>query len=981
MKRMAFGVWLVCLGLAATAHPPDAAAQAWARLDVPAAELGGALSAARPDYENLWNGLFVASLRAGLARADSAAHWNDLARRVAEAEPPALGSHIAPDALALRARWTRAQRQLRVAVAVTESLAIEARTARDWPRADSLYRDALAGYRKLGEKRREAWVLGGLGVVALGSGRNDRALEAYGEALTARRALGDPRLLGNTLNDLGQTYLKLERYADARTYLTEAAEVRERTSQMPALGASLGFLGSALLALGERDSADVCFSRSLALLSAAGDSARTLVTLVNFGAMLIDQGEADRATAIYTRAALIARQREDNNLLAILESNLGSLQRMNGHFTEALRHEEVAAALSAADPPRLAVTLNDLGRTLNEMGDPDRAQHPLGRALALSDSLGDDALAARTLVNLAAAASAAGDSTGARRLAARAVDRAVAAGDSALVRDAAAMVAQIAIDSGDPVTGGRWLDRALAAAANPRPELYAALLTNRALAWHLEGRLDAAERMDREALKIAEEVGAADLVGNILTNLGDIAERRGDFPKALARYGEALARIDSLRAGQHGQRAAVKTMASRVYVHEAMIHLLGKLDAAEPDSGYGARAFEWAERARSRALLDLASTAAGQSGAARMVTLAEAQGRLRSDHEALLEYSVGDSSTSLWVIRRSAWRLVHLPPRAALRSRVVALRRGLGDPHSADGERTRELTQQLYRLLVGPAEPLLEGVDRLVISPDGPLALLPFEALRVTREGSSKAPYLIERFDVRYTPSASAVALERPGRSSGAIIAVGNPTFPQSSEAGPVLAPLPNTQYELACLDRLARGGEFVELDGARATARGVQALPQLAGASILHFATHGDVNEAEPELSGLWLAPDSGSVGASRLEVADILQLRLSADLVTLSACQTGLGRMERGEGVLGLQHAFLAAGARSTLVSLWSVDDRSTAALMDAFYSRALGGREDRATALAKAKRKLLASSASRSPFYWAPFVLVGDPGSNGR
>jgi CHAT domain-containing protein len=110
---------------------------------------------------------------------------------------------------------------------------------------------------------------------------------------------------------------------------------------------------------------------------------------------------------------------------------------------------------------------------------------------------------------------------------------------------------------------------------------------------------------------------------------------------------------------------------------------------------------------------------------------------------------------------------------------------------------------------------------------------------------------------------------------------------------------------------------------------------------------------------------------------VDDILNLRLGAELVTLSACETGVGRLERGEGVLGLARAFLAAGARSVVVSLWKVNDRSTALLMERFYRPLLGRGTPREQALAQAKRALLADRRTRSPFYWAPFVLVGASG----
>jgi CHAT domain-containing protein len=345
----------------------------------------------------------------------------------------------------------------------------------------------------------------------------------------------------------------------------------------------------------------------------------------------------------------------------------------------------------------------------------------------------------------------------------------------------------------------------------------------------------------------------------------------------------------------------------------------------------------------------------------------------------------------LWVIRRSGWRFVHLPPRRVLAAQVQIFRRDLGDPASAGSAGTLALARALYMALIEPAEPMLKGVDRLVISASGTLALIPFEALltRDPQDGrAARGAYLAERYVVRYTPSATALSLERPGRSDGGIVAVGNPIFgvPADSLAGaawasgPRLAPLPNTARELASLEGLANGRALTVLSGSEASAERVRALPQLPGAGIVHLATHGDVNEAEPDRSGLWLAPDSAGSGPSRLEVADVLRMKLTADLVTLSACQTGLGKVERGEGVIGLQRAFLAAGARSVLVSLWSVNDQSTATLMETFYRRTLSRGEDRASALTAAKREMLASAATRSPFYWAPFVLVGDPAVSG-
>jgi CHAT domain-containing protein len=155
-------------------------------------------------------------------------------------------------------------------------------------------------------------------------------------------------------------------------------------------------------------------------------------------------------------------------------------------------------------------------------------------------------------------------------------------------------------------------------------------------------------------------------------------------------------------------------------------------------------------------------------------------------------------------------------------------------------------------------------------------------------------------------------------------------------------------------------------------------ALAANSDAAVFHVATHGEANEAVPERSGLWLSAGSDSVPPDFVSLDDLLALRLGARLVTLSACETGAGRLERGEGVVGLARALMAAGAQSVVVSLWGVNDRSTADLMRAFYTPLLTRGASRAQALAEAKRALLHSPETRSPFHWAPFVLIGAPGA---
>jgi CHAT domain-containing protein len=223
------------------------------------------------------------------------------------------------------------------------------------------------------------------------------------------------------------------------------------------------------------------------------------------------------------------------------------------------------------------------------------------------------------------------------------------------------------------------------------------------------------------------------------------------------------------------------------------------------------------------------------------------------------------------------------------------------------------------------------------------------------------------------------------------IVALGDPDFgcaqvgrsaaggaPPGAPAAGTLPRLPNTAAEIVALTSLAGARPVKVLTGAHATRDTLLDLAELPHAELLHIATHGIASESDPSRSGLWMAASDSTAWPGFLSIGDIRTLKLGASLVTLSACETGLGRLERGEGVVGLMRAFLGAGAGSVVVSLWSVNDVSTAMLMNSFYRELLANGATRDVALARAKRALLARPETRAPFHWAPFVLVGESGA---
>jgi CHAT domain-containing protein len=245
---------------------------------------------------------------------------------------------------------------------------------------------------------------------------------------------------------------------------------------------------------------------------------------------------------------------------------------------------------------------------------------------------------------------------------------------------------------------------------------------------------------------------------------------------------------------------------------------------------------------------------------------------------------------------------------------------------------------------------------------------VPFQAIR--KEGG---PYLLQQYTITYAPSVSAL-LEMRKRADRIkagpggrvpVLAVGGVNFT------PDLKPLPASGPEAEGIAALF-GGRGRVLTGDQATRDGIT---RVAGsARFLHLATHGLVNGARPLFSALAVTPSGGDDG--RLYAHDLMDLDLSAELVVLSACETALGKEYRGEGTIGLAWATFVAGSPAVVVSQWSVADDSTARLMKGFYERLNAGTDPtKAEALRQAQLALLKDRKTRHPFYWAPFVLVGD------
>lgn len=285
-----------------------------------------------------------------------------------------------------------------------------------------------------------------------------------------------------------------------------------------------------------------------------------------------------------------------------------------------------------------------------------------------------------------------------------------------------------------------------------------------------------------------------------------------------------------------------------------------------------------------------------------------------------------------------------------------------------------QCAQDLYRLLM----PRIPGsVTDLIILPTGRMSVIPFEALvrpaRIRQPDYGKLPYLLQRYSVRYEFSAGLLLQKEQGTTPAIRTALlcAPVTFPPQAQ----LNDLPGTEAEVTRIDSMftTRHITSQKLLSGQASETAIKTIG-INQYDLIHFATHGVVDEANPELSRIFLQANT-TTDDGNLFTGEIYNLELNASLVTLSACQTGLGKISKGEGVIGLSRALVYAGAHNIIVSFWSVADESTAQLMMQFYQNLLTNTEvSYSQNLRQAKLKFLRQEDYAAPFYWAPFILIG-------
>ena len=673
------------------------------------------------------------------------------------------------------------------------------------------------------------------------------------------------------------------------------------------------------------------------------------------GALEIDQGDYEAANLSYHRGLALARQQHDQIQEAALLLDLARLDTLQHLFDEAIDQNEAALRLSRSLGKQsfVATILGNLGWSYGELGDFEASLNFYREGAEASARNGMLGYSEYWFSGVATAYLSLREYTAAETLALSTLQHARELNNVETSIACLYTLAEIMLRTNRINEAEQYNKRVLALETSGKDRQPA---TD---ALEQSGEILAAQSHSREAESLFQRVLAESSSGPKLrweseAGIARLSDAEGKRAEAEQHFLSAINIIEKARQSINHEELRLSFLSSGIAVYGEYIDFLLQ-------HGRGADALAQAELSRARTLEeDLNTTALTEKVSLHNFRPEEIAQRLKA---TLLFYWVGEKQSHLWVIAPASVTCLSLPGADQIDPLVKSYREALfrsRDPLEAGNPDARKL----YAMLIEPAKRLLPKDARVIILPDGSLYGLSFETLIVAEP---KPHYWIE--DVTLTTASSLTLLAsgaaRVAPKDKSLFLVGD-TVPPSAD----FPALPQAAAEMQDVEKYFPAPHRAVLSGSQATpAAYLGSQPERF--SYLHFVTHGTASRARPLDSAVVLSKEKDA-DAFKLYARDIVNRRLSAYLVTISACNGAGTRAYSGEGLVGLSWAFLRAGAHNVIGALWEVSDSSTPQLMDALYG-GLGQGQDPAVALRAAKLSLLHSdTVYKKPFYWAPFQL---------
>ncbi|CAH3164547.1 unnamed protein product [Pocillopora meandrina] len=829
----------------------------------------------------------------------------------------------------------------------------------DFQKAIEYYERDLQIAKDVGDKAGEGGAYGNLGDVYQNLGDFHKAIKYHERDLQIAKEVGDKAEEGKAYGSLGNAYRSLGDFHKAMEYHERDLQIAKEVGDKAGEGRAYGSLGDVYQGLGNFQMAIEYHERDLQIAKDVGNKAGEGGAYGSLGNAYDCLGDFHRAIEYHERDLQIAKEVGDKAEEGKAYGHLGNAYQSLGDFHKAIEYHErdLQITKDVGDNAGEGVAYGNLGNAYQSLGDFNKAIEYYERDLHISKEVRDKAGEGRAYGNLGNAHQSLGD-----------FHKAIEYHELRL---------QLAKEVGDRAGEG--------SAYGNLGVTYATL----------EDLNKATLYFERD-LHIAEEVGDKVGIALSLYNLGNVFENRGSFSSALDCFNSSLSKLNEIRAHlqfKDDWKISYRDTYNNVYTSLWLLHLSqGQVDEA----------LRVVEDGRAQALKDLMEENYGcrevyshfsvkSTGSSLksipLTTVFIALNRqeiifwvIRKDEEITLRrrevgdyVSEGDVRTFLSTLNRTALHEigvsagVKIENRSLDESRVAGCTTERAPVSVSRPVSAKESLKTFFDLIIAPVADLVHGKN-LILVPEGPLCLVPYAALM-----NPKQEHLCESLRIRVLPSLNILKLitECPAdfHKKTGVLLVGDPNIKGVVYKERKFCQLPYAKKEVEMIGRILG---TVPLVGEKATKGEV--LKRLSTVALVHIAAHGGMETGE-----IILAPNPAGKSLHReekdflLTMTDVLEAKLRARLVVLSCCHSAHGQI-KAEGVVGIARAFLGAGARSVLVSLWGIDDEATFQFMKHFYKELVKGRRV-SEALNQAMKCMRESGEFREVKYWAPFVLIGD------
>ena len=840
----------------------------------------------------------------------------------------------------------------------------------DIPKALEFFKQTLAVSAALQDPRLEAgtynWAGGMLDIL----GDVNTALDYFNRAFKSARKGGWRLAEGDALSNIGKIYSDLADWQKALEFYRQALPVFQSSPDLKQGEAkTLNNIGIAYSRAGEQEKALEYLQQALPMHHDGRDKISEVFTLNNIGRVYRLLGDYQKARTYYSQAQTLQKETGNSGLLVdtLDQTGLSYLEEGNPQKAVEFFLQAVEILRTAANPRREGLALTHLGQAYNRLGQPDKAFENFTRALSILRDIGDLTITAQALEGLARVETARGKLDDARKH----------------IEESLALIETVRTRASN-----LQLRSSYRASVENSYEFYIDVLMQQ----HAK---DPSQGRDAEALQASERGRARNLLDQLVESRVNI--RQGVDPALLEKEHE----LSQLLNAKAEREIRLKVSKGKAEDLEKLRKEISNLEDEfqQVQAAIRQKSPEYAELTQPQPL-----------------GLKQIQAQLDAD-TLLLEYSLGAERSYLWAVTPNSLKTYVLPGQAALEKIAKQVSQNLAARSVVDSVETRaqrnariaqadrdfeSAAAELSRMILAPVAGEL-GTKRLVIVADGALQYVPFAALTA----AERRPLIVDH-ELVSLPSASAFAVQRqnlanrePAPKTLAVIAdpvfsPGDPRLKKEAEtvaqnetrslehlpataaggARLTIPRLPFTRWEADQILGVARAGSNLKALDFRAN-RAMATSGELSKYRYVHFATHGYLDTTRAGLSAIVLSmfDENGKPQDGFLRTHDIYNLKLPAELVVLSACETGLGKDVQGEGLEGLTRGFMYAGARRVVVSLWNVNDKATAALMQRLYTGMLRTNKTPAAALRAAQIEMLRAGQWQAPYYWAAFVIQGE------